>query len=169
MTQPIFRWETLRIINRHVLPLREQVEGVTMEVELLTGKRVRIFRADGGEFYFCHGLTFGGTGAPGGAVSPFSDQSVKTILEDFFLEVQESNAVAGDILVWWNVDDNPSHSALLVKPIMARKWDKLDYDSVLRSMNGSQPERDMSLGKLCGDTDSYGEAYRVYRYSYSED
>jgi hypothetical protein len=156
-------------VERHVLPLREQVQGVTMEVELLTGRHVRVFRADDAEFYFCHGLSFGGIDAPGGPVSPYSDESVKTILREFFIEFPESNAMAGDIVVWWNIDGNPSHSAVVVNPIIAQKWDKLDYESVLRSKNGSHPERTMSLGQLCGDSDSYGEAYRVYRYAYSED
>ena len=79
----------------------EPVHGKVFEVELVSGPKVRVFRADDGQFYFCHGLTFGGKEAPGGAASPFSGKDVRTILDHHYRLVDpEAGAVQGDILVW---------------------------------------------------------------------
>src|SRR5262249_11627288 len=97
----IFRWETLREARPHTLDYKEPVRGRVFEVELTSGPVVEVFRADDGHFYFCHGLTFGGTEAPGGAVSPFSGKPVQIILANHYtLVAPEAGAVAGDVLVW---------------------------------------------------------------------
>jgi hypothetical protein len=68
----IFRWETLRKVGTDVLPFLVPVPGFVMEVELISGRRVSVFQAEDGRFYFCHGLSFGGKDAPGGPISPYS-------------------------------------------------------------------------------------------------
>jgi hypothetical protein len=163
MTPALFRWETLRIIEPCELRFREPVRGVTLEVELVTRNTVRVFRADDGEFYFCHGLTFGGKDAPGGAISPFSGAAVATILDEMFVAVAEGDADEGDILVWRDTDGYAIHSAALVKAIKTGKADRLDYRSTLRSKNGALPEREMTLDELVMDDEAYGESYSVYR------
>lgn len=99
--EPIFKWETMREVGPDALPFKEPVHGKILEVELTSGHKVNVFRADDGQFYFCHGLTFGGKQAPGGAVSPFSGKDVQTIVDNHYgLVDPQSAAVAGDILVW---------------------------------------------------------------------
>jgi hypothetical protein len=77
----IFRWETLKEIDPFVLRFNPPLPGKRFEVELTSGRKVRVWRADDGKQYFCHGLTFGGKEAPGGPISPFTGSSVETILE----------------------------------------------------------------------------------------
>src|SRR5437016_6168421 len=112
----LFKWETLREIGSHTLNYREPIHGTILAVELISGHRVTVFRADDRRMYFCHGLTFGGKEAPGGTVSPFSGKDVRTILDNHYRLVEpETAAVAGDILVWWGPDDGTPHSAILTE------------------------------------------------------
>ena len=135
-----------------------------MEVELVSGNRIRVFRADDGVSYFCHGLTFGGKDAPGGDVSPYSGAAVKTILDDFFvLIVPEANVVASDIVVWQNADKEATHTAILLRPVIDPTTDRLDYASLLRSKNGRLPELDVTLESLVFGEEGYGESYRIFR------
>src|SRR5438128_1664625 len=64
--ESIFKWDAMCEVGPHALPFQEPVQGKIFEVELTSGHRVNTFRADDGQFYFCHGLTFGGKEAPGG-------------------------------------------------------------------------------------------------------
>ncbi len=158
----IFNWETLQVIGPHDLPYEDAIPGSILEVDLITGSRIRVFRADDRVSYFCHGLTFGGKDAPGGAVSPFSDGGVQTILGELYVAIEEANATIGDILVWKGGDGRPIHSAILTNavPPGARQ---LDYATVLRSKNGINPEADVTLLWLITDPKGYGESYQVYR------
>ncbi len=135
-----------------------------IEVELTSGHKINVFRADDGEFYFCHGLTFGGKEAPGGAVSPFSGEDVLTILENHYERVDpEVVAVAGDILVWRGLGGETPHSAILTNPVIRVGENLLSYDSLLRSKNGTLPEAILTLEQLVAGPQSYGESYTVYR------
>src|SRR5437773_93195 len=103
--EPIFHWETLREVGPWTLSFKEPVAGKMFEVKLTCGQTITVFRADDTQFYFCHGLTFGGKDAPGGAVSPYSGASVQAILDNYYHLVDpESGARAGDILVWRGPD-----------------------------------------------------------------
>src|SRR6266540_346112 len=124
----------MREVGPHTLPYKEPVSGKMIEVELTSGHKVNVFRADDGEFYFCHGLTFGGKDAPGGAVSPFSGEDVRTILENHYERVDpEVAAVAGDILVWRGPGGETPHSAILTGPAITVGENLLGYGSLLRS------------------------------------
>src|SRR5687768_17101732 len=110
----------MKDVGPHTLPYREPVHGTIFEVELTSGAKVHVFRADDGRMYFCHGLTFGGKDAPGGLVSAFSGGDVRTILDNHYRPVlPESAAVPGDILVWEESDGNTPHSAVLTDPVVA--------------------------------------------------
>lgn len=160
----LFRWETLREVGPHSLPFRQSVLGKLLEVELTSGHKINVFRADDRVFYFCHGLTFGGKEAPGGAVSPFSGPDVRTILDNHFRLVDpESGAVAGDILVWRGPGGETPHSAILTDPVVLPGRTYLDYRSRLRSKNGTLPEAAMTLEQLAAAPGSYGESYNVFR------
>jgi hypothetical protein len=162
--EAIFKWETLREMGSHTLPFKEPVQGTILEVELTSGHKVNVFRAADGQFYFCHGLTFGGKGAPGGAVSPFSGKDVRTIVANHYQLVDpESAALAGDILVWSGPSGETPHSAILTDPIVQPGKNYLDYSSQLRSKNGKLPEATLTLERLCDGPESYGESYNVYR------
>jgi hypothetical protein len=164
MQQSMFNWDTLREVRPHTLPFKESIHGSMLEVELTCGEKVNVVRAHDGLFYFCHGLTFGGKDAPGGAISPFSGQSVQTILQNYYVLVSpESDAVVGDILVWWGSGDQTPHSAILTVPVLSPARNYLDYRSQLRSKNGKLPEATMTLERLVDGPDSYGESYNVYR------
>ncbi len=161
---PIFKWETLCEAGPYRLRYKEPVHGKLFEVKLTCGRKVTVFRADEEEFYFCHGLTFGGKDAPGGPVSPFSGEDVRTILEYHYRPVDpESHAVGGDILIWWRASGGTSHSAILLNPVVELGRNYLDYRSVLRSKNGVLPEADMTLQQLIDAPDGYGESYTVFR------
>lgn len=137
------------------------VPGKMYEVELTSGPTVRVWRADDGQQYFCHGLTFGGKEAPGGPVSPFGGQPVETILQQHYQPVVESGATPGDILVWKGVaPDSTPHSAVLTDVVVAPGESLLDEASRLQSKNGILPEQNLTLGKLI---EAYGEAYNVFR------
>jgi len=161
---PIFRWETIREVRPDTLPFKDPVYGKTFEIELSSGHVVNVFRADDGQFYFCHGLTFGGKEAPGGIVSPYSGKEVRTILEYHYRLVDpESAALPGDIIVWSGPGGETPHSAVLVDPVVLAEKYYLDYSSLLRSKNGQLPERTMTLQKLVEGPEGYGESYNVFR------
>src|SRR4051812_41202822 len=68
------KWETMKEIGPHELKYKDRtVSGKTIELELTSGAMVRVWRADNGQKYFCHGLTFGGKEALGGVISPLGD------------------------------------------------------------------------------------------------
>ncbi len=162
--EPIFKWETLREVGPHTLPFKEPLHGKTFEVELTSGHKINVFLADDGQFYFCHGLTFGGKEAPGGVVSPFSGKDVRTILENHYRPVDpETDAVAGDIVVWRGPAGETPHSAILTSPVVLPGKNYLDYSSLLRSKNGKLPEATLTLARLVDGPESYGESYNVYR------
>jgi hypothetical protein len=162
--ESIFKWQTMREIGPHALPFKDPVHGKTFEVELTSGPTIRVFRADDGQFYFCHGLSFGGTQAPGGAVSPFSGQDVWIILENHYRLVDpESAAEDGDVLVWCGPSGETPHSAILTGAVVLPGTSYLDVRSQLRSKNGKLPEATMTLQQLVEGPQGYGESYNVYR------
>lgn len=161
---PLFRWETMREVKRLTLPFKEPVSGGIFEVELTSGPIIEVFRADDCKFYFCHGLTFGGKDAPGGAVSPFSGNFVRIILGNHYRLVDpESQAVVGDILVWYGLDDETPHSAIITAPMIESGRNYLAYGSKLRSKNGMLPEAELTLDALIMPPEGYGESYNVFR------
>jgi hypothetical protein len=160
---PIFKWETMREVGPHTLYYEQPVHGKVFEVELTSGPKVQVFRADDSKFYFCHGLTFGGKQAPGGAVSPFSGKDVRTILNNHYRFVApESDAVRGDVLVWSGLGDDTPHSAILSEPVVQQGKGYLDYSSKVQTKNGRLSETEMSLERLCGDEFSYGDSFDVF-------
>jgi len=160
----LFRWQTLKEVTTRILPYKSRVAGMVLEVELATGAVVQVFRADDRQFYFCHGLTFGGKDAPGGPVSPFSGPDVTTILGELFQQVvPETNAVEGDILVWYDSDGWPTHSAILLQLEFHPNVGRLDFTTKVQSKNGKQPESTVTLEHLVESRDGYGESYRVHR------
>jgi hypothetical protein len=162
--EPLFRWETMREMGPLVLAYEEPVNGRIIEVELTSGPRVRVFRADDKQFYFCHALTFGGKQAPGGPVSPFSGKDVNTILVGHYRVVApESGAVPGDILVWKGLGDDTPHSAILTEPVVLPGKNYLDYASKVQTKNGRLPEAEMTLERLTGDEFAYGDSFAVFR------
>ncbi len=164
--EPVFKWETMRDAGLHTLHYERAVYGRVFEVELLSGPKVQVFRAEDGRFYFCHGLTFGGKHAPGGAVSPFSGKDVRTIVANHYRLVDpESGAVPGDILVWRGLGDDTPHSAIMVEPVVQQGKTFLDGSSKVRTKNGRLPETEMTLERLTGDEYSYGDSFDVFRRS----
>jgi hypothetical protein len=147
-----------------LLHFKEPVKGVHLEVALTSGHKINAFRALDGEFYFCHGLAFGGKEAPGGAISPFSGKDVTAILDNHYIFVSpRSAAMTGDVLVWKGPGGQTPHSAVLIAPAITPAGQDLEYDSLLLSKNGRLPEAVMSLAKLVDGPESYGESYAVYR------
>ncbi|MCI0463744.1 MAG: hypothetical protein L0Z62_42960 [Gemmataceae bacterium] len=162
--EPIFKWETMREIRPHVLGYEQPVRGTIVEVELTSGPKVQGFRGEDRQFYFCHGLTFGGKVAPGGPVSPFSGKAIHTILDNHYRPVHsETEAVQGDILVWRGMGDDTSHSAILIEPVIAQGKSYLDDSSRVLTKNGALPEAEMTLGQLIGDEFTYGDSFNVFR------
>jgi hypothetical protein len=156
-----FRWETLREIGPHDLGYAPVVPGKMCEVELTSGATVQAWRADDGQQYFCHGLTFGGKGAPGGPISPFTGRAVETILQHHYQLVTEAEAKPGDILVWRGIaPDTTPHSAVLTDVVMAPGKSYLDEATRLQSKNGMLPEQNLLLAALIRN---YGESYNVFR------
>jgi hypothetical protein len=161
-SESIFKWETLKEIRACTLNYKPPIPGRVCEVQLTSGKMVEVWRADDGQSYFCHGLTFGGMNAPGGPVSPFSGDDVNTILQNHYLLVEpEAAAGPGDILVWRGPGGDTPHSAVLLESIVAPGGSRLDYTSKLRTKNGVKPETTMTLEQLIADY--YGESYVVCR------
>jgi hypothetical protein len=158
---PIFRWETLQEVAPDTRRFRErEVPGRAWQIELISGERIQVWRAEDGQQYFCHGLTFGGKEAPGGAISPYGNE-VPTILRAHYELVLEVHATAGDILVWRGLDRNEViHSAILTGPIVPAGKRFLDYASRLQSKNGIRPEANAMLEELLLE---YGESYNTYR------
>jgi hypothetical protein len=146
------------------LNYRPVVAGKIMEVELheWPGTWIRVWLADNGLDYFCHGLTFGGKSCPVGPVSPFSGEPVEKILAMCYREVEaEANSRKGDVLVWRDAGlVGTPHSAVLTSASAFQGETKLGYSSILRTKNGMAPECDSTLEEL---VNLYGESYRVYR------
>ena len=158
----MFDWETLREIGPDTYRFESgEVPGKVYEVKLTHGQAIQVWRADDGQQYFCHGLTFGGKEAPGGAVSPYGDE-VPTILGDYYGPVAEAEARPGDILVWRSLDANDVlHSAILTDPVVLQGQTYLDYSSRLQSKNGiCDPEANLTLEQIIV---VYGESYNVFR------
>lgn len=155
----IFKWETLKEIGPEHLDYETPVPGKVYEVELTSGKTVQVWRADDGQQYFCHGLTFGGKEAPGGPVSPLGGD-VPTILQEHYQLVPEEQARAGDVLVWRDDANDVKHSAILTHPVLARGKQYLDDSARLQTKDGMEPETNVSLGDLIND---YAEAYNTFR------
>ena len=150
----------MREVGRHELAYKVPVRGTVFEVELITGAVVRVFRGDDGEFYFCHGLTFGGKDAPGG---PVSGPDVTTILAELFRQiVPEANAVEGDVLVWYDSDGFPVHSAIVRNAQVELSTLGLHPATIVQTKNGKLPERIVMLEQLIDGPDGYGESYRAY-------
>jgi hypothetical protein len=162
--EPIFKWETMRLLGSRTLHYGEPVHGSVVEVQLISGPKAHGFRSDDGEFYFCHGLTFGGKQAPGGAWSPFSGKDVRAILDNhYFLVNPESKAVGGDIVIWRGLSDDTPHSAILSQPVVRQGSEDLDYSSMVQTKNGRIPEMEIMLERLIGDEFTYGDSFQVYR------
>jgi hypothetical protein len=160
--ESVFKWDTMLEVGPYELKYTERtVPGRTFEVVIGSGEKVRVWRADDGQEYFCHGLTFGGKEAPGGVASPLSDH-IPTILRGHFNAIPEIQARAGDILIWRGASmDDIVHSAILNNPKRVPGQDALDYAAMLQTKNGIMPETIMSLGQLIENY--YGESYKVYR------
>ena len=160
--EPIFKWDTIKEVGAHELKYQDRtVAGKIFEVELSSGAPVRVWRADNGQEYFCHGLTFGGKDVPGGVLSPLGDH-VMTILRGHYESIPEVHAKAGDILVWQGASaSDVVHSAILTDAIVAKGTNQLDFLARLQTKNGILPETNMTLGLLIENY--YGESYKVYR------
>lgn len=157
----IFHWATLKEIGPHDFRYKTPVKGKMYEVELTSGQSVKVWRAEDGRQYICHGLTFGGLHAPGGPVSPFTGKPVETILQYHYEMVPEQESRLGDILVWKGLDpDSTPHSAILTNPLIAEGKSFLADHAILRSKNGMLPEADLTLHQLISN---YGDSYCVYR------
>jgi hypothetical protein len=158
----MYQWDTLKEIGPHELQyLGKPVPGTMCEVELVGGKTIRVWRSADGTKYFCHGLTFGGKEAPGGAISPYTGKPVETILEEHYQMIPEEQARAGDILVWRGIaPETTPHSAVLTDPVLEEGKRYLAYTTRLQSKNGLSPEMNMTLEQLIG---IYGESYNAYR------
>lgn len=158
----MFKWDTLKEVGPH--DLRSQgsvIRGKACEIELTNGRTIRVWRADDGQQYFCHGLTFGGKQAPGGAISPYTGEPVETILGAYYELIDEAQARQGDILVWEGLaPETTPHSAILTIPRVVPGTAYLDDGTTLRTKNGLWPETDMELWELFRP---YGESYNAYR------
>jgi hypothetical protein len=161
LEQPIFKWDTMREVGQETLCYQTAaIPGKVYEVELTSGPKVTVWRSDDGQQYFCHGLTFGGKEAPGGAISPYGKE-IPTILLWYYDPVLENPASPGDILVFRGSDGNEVvHSAVLTSPVVAQGRNYLDYSTKLQSKNGSRPEANLTLEAIILE---YGESYNTYR------
>ncbi|MBI3823934.1 MAG: hypothetical protein HY289_14795 [Planctomycetes bacterium] len=157
----IFRWDTIREVRPHDLHYESPMKGWDVEVEMTSGVTILAWRAEDGQQYFCHGLTFGGIHAPGGVISPFSGRSVEAILADHFDATAEVDARTGDIVVWVGTGANSTpHSAILTHPLLDRAHQILDEMTRVQSKNGMAPEANLTLAELF---EKYGESYIVFR------
>jgi hypothetical protein len=159
--KPIFNWDTMREVGHETLRYEKgALPGKFYEVELANGQEVTVWRSDDCQQYFCHGLTFGGKEAPGGAISPYGKE-VPTILRGFYDPVPESQARPGDIVVFHGADANDVvHSAIITGPVLAQGNNYLGYSTRLQSKNGSEPEANVTLEAIILE---YGESYNTYR------
>jgi hypothetical protein len=162
MRLSIFKWDTMKETGPRELQYQDRtVPGKIFEVELTSGEKVQVWRADNGQEYFCHGLTFGGKEAPGGAISPLGDQ-VPTILRGHYEAIPEDQARAGDIIVWQGAGAKDiAHSAIITDPIVTAGKNYLHDETRLQTKNGLLPETNMPLGQLIREF--YGEAYNAFR------
>ncbi len=135
MSQSMFKWDTMRDVSPHTLPFKEPIQGSMLEVELTCGQKINVFRAHDGLFYFCHGLTFGGKDAPGGAISPFAGQSVQTILQIYYVLVspESETRLWGTSWFWWgpggqNAPFGYSHRP---RPLSSRELSRLPFPAPL--------------------------------------
>ena len=164
--QSLFLWQTLQELGPETLPYRIPVLGTRCEIALRSGERIHVWRAGDGREFFCHGLTFGGNLAPGGAISPFGGPPVEAILREFYdLVPNEGDAEAGDILVWRGMPGSPEgttpHSATLTAVGWSRGLNRLDgRATLLQTKNGLLPEANLTLDELFV---LYGETYDIYR------
>jgi hypothetical protein len=144
--RPIFKWDTMREVGQETLRYQAgAIPGKVYEVDLTSGQTVTVWRSDDGQHFFCHGLTFGGKEAPGGAISPYGKE-VPTILRGHYQPVPESQARPGDILVVHGAHANDVvHSAILTGPVVIAGRDYLDYSTRLQSKNGRKPEANLTL------------------------
>jgi hypothetical protein len=162
----IFIWATLKELAPEVLGYQNPVIVVRYEVELRCGERIHVWRSNDGKEFFCHGLTFGGKLAPGGAISPFGGAPVEAILRGHYDRVPgDEDAEVGDILVWRGVPHSPEgttpHSATLTAIGWTPGRSYLDGQvTLLQTKNGLLPEANLPLDDLF---DSYGETYDIYR------
>ena len=119
--EAIFKWETMTAITADDLHFKGlPIPGTMYEIELTSGPTVRVWRSNDGQQYFCHGLTFGGKDAPGGAVSPYTGKPVEIKIQEHFRPIPETAARAGDILVWKGIaPETTPHSAILTSPLIA--------------------------------------------------
>ena len=161
LEQPIFKWDTMREVGLETLTYQTAaLPGKIYEVELTSGPTVTVWRSDDGQEYFCHGLTFGGKEAPGGAISPYGKE-IPTILRSHYDPVPENQARPGDILVFRGAAaDQVVHSAVLTSPVVVPGRNYLDYSTKLQSKNGSRPEANLTLEAVILE---YGESYNIYR------
>jgi hypothetical protein len=157
----IFKWDTLREVGSDTLRYQSgAIPGKIYEVELTSGPKVRVWASDDGLQYFCHGLTFGGKEAPGGAVSPYGKE-VPTVLSGHYDAVPEVQAQPGDIVVWRGAGANDIvHSAILMEVVIAPGTNYLDYSTRVQSKNGNKPEANLTLEEIILE---YGESYNTYR------
>lgn len=161
----MFNWDTLVEIGPEVLPYKVPVTGARLEVALVTGEQVQVWRSDDRRQYFCHGLTFGGTSAPGGPVSPLSGQPVETILRALYRLVPDEAATRpGDVVVWRAAPGSPEgatpHSAVLTEVVVRTDRGYLDGAVTrLRTKNGMMPETTLPLDELFA---LYGETIEIY-------
>jgi hypothetical protein len=158
----LFKWETLKEVGQDNLQSKGAlVPGKMYEIELTSGRIIRVWRADDGQQYFCHGLTFGGKEAPDGAISPYTGWSVETILREHYQMIPEGEARGSDILVWHGLaPETTPHSAILIDPVIVQGRGYLDEATMLQTKNGLSPETIMSLGTLIERF--YGESYNAY-------
>jgi hypothetical protein len=112
-----------------------------------------------GRVFFCHGLTFGGRDAPGGAISPYTGVNVEAILRDYYERIAESQSTRGDIVVWKGLaPETTPHSAILADVLLS--GEVLHPATVLQTKNGMDPEEAWTLKELF---DQYGESFNVFR------
>ena len=162
----LFRWGTLKALGAEELAYKDPVLGTRYDVELVSGMTIHVWRSLDGQQYFCHGLTFGGIRAPGGAISPFSGTPVETILRGHYDFVpNDMHARTSDILVCRGVpgalEGTTPHSAILTAVVWTPGRAYLDCEATrLQTKNGITPERNSSLGELFA---LYGETYDIYR------
>jgi hypothetical protein len=158
-TEAIFKWETLLEVAVHVLQYKKPVAGKMCSIELTSGTSIHVWRADDGQSYFCHGLTFGGRDAPGGAISPYTGVNVEAILRDYYERIAESQSTRGDIVVWKGLaPETTPHSAILADVLLS--GEVLHPATVLQTKNGMDPEEAWTLKELF---DQYGESFNVFR------
>ncbi len=159
----LFRWDTLRVVGPQSLWYPLNVSGSIVEAELVDrpGTWISAWKPDDGVTYFCHGLTFGGSQAPGGPVSPISSNSIQTIVGASFREIgNESLARPGDIVVWTDpITGVVNHSAIVFDVRIDRIRNCLDLDAEFLSKEGIDPLRIVNLDEM---SQTYGGMYKVY-------